>query len=159
MFIFVFWAFLGTFLPHTMGHDGYWLAGQTRERKKSCYGDLRPLNDALARAAGTPPSTKVCLRHWRSIEKDDNRCLSTLSETHSPKLTAIPRGLYKYIDKHEENTKKYHPGSKCCYKCRIIDISVKEAQRLYRVEKEKCEELKEELTAVQSQLSRDTRFP
>lgn len=33
------------------------------------------------------------------------------------------------------------------------DIDVEEAQQLYRVEKEKCEELKKELTAVQSQLS------
>ena len=33
------------------------------------------------------------------------------------------------------------------------DIDVEEAQQLYRVEKEKCEELEKELTAVQSQLS------
>ena len=25
---------------------------------ESCYGDLRQLNDAMARAAGTPPRTK-----------------------------------------------------------------------------------------------------
>jgi len=118
MFTFVFWVLLGIFLPRTMGNDGCWLAGKTRRRKESCYGDLRPLNDALARAAGTPPRTKVCLKHWRSIEKDDNRCSSTLSETHSPKLPAIPRGLYNYIDHHGENSKKYRPGSKWCYKCR-----------------------------------------
>ena len=33
------------------------------------------------------------------------------------------------------------------------DIDVEEAQQLYQVEKEKCEELKKELTAIQSQLS------
>jgi len=33
------------------------------------------------------------------------------------------------------------------------DIGVEEALQLFRVEKEKCEELKKELTAVQSQLS------
>ena len=33
------------------------------------------------------------------------------------------------------------------------DIGVVEALQLFRVEKEKCEELKKELTAVQSQLS------
>ena len=33
------------------------------------------------------------------------------------------------------------------------DIDVEEARQLYRVEKEKCEELKKELTAVQNQLS------
>ena len=32
------------------------------------------------------------------------------------------------------------------------DIDVEEAQQLYQVEKEKCEELKKELTAIQSQL-------
>ena len=33
------------------------------------------------------------------------------------------------------------------------DIDVEEAQQLYQVEKEKCEELKKKLTAIQSQLS------
>ena len=46
------------FLPRTTGYDGCWLAGKTRGRNESCYGDLRPLDDALARAAGTPPRTK-----------------------------------------------------------------------------------------------------
>ena len=32
------------------------------------------------------------------------------------------------------------------------DIDVEEAQQLFQVEKEKCEELKKELTAIQSQL-------
>ena len=52
MFIFVFWVLLEIFLPRTKGYPGCWLAGKTRGRKESCYGDLRPLNDALARAAG-----------------------------------------------------------------------------------------------------------
>ena len=110
MFTFVFWVLLEIFLPHATTHDGCWLAGKTRGRKESCYGDLRQLNDAMARAAGTPPRTKVCLKHWRSIEKNDNRCSSTLSETHSPKLTALPRGLYHYIDKQGGKTKKYRPA-------------------------------------------------
>ena len=118
MFTFVFWVLLEIFLPHATTYDGCWLAEKTRGRKESCYGDLRQLNDALTRAAGTPPRTKVCLKHWRSIEKNDNRCSSTLSETHSPKLTAIPRGLYHYIDKQGGKTKKYRPGSKWCFKCR-----------------------------------------
>ena len=118
MFLFVSWVLLGIFLPRMTGHDGCWLAGKTRGRKDCCYVDLRPLNDALARAAGTPPRTIVCLKHLRSIEKDDNRCSSTLSERHSQKLTAIPKGLYNYIDKHGENTKKYRPGSKWCYERR-----------------------------------------
>ena len=37
--------------------------------------------------------------------------------------------------------------------------SVEEARRLYRLEKEKCDELKKELTAVQSQLSEIQGFP
>lgn len=100
-----------------------------------------------------------------------------LCQKHSPKLTSIPRGLYHYIDKQGGKIQKYRPGSKWCYKCgascykqpglpanerrkenkekkRLTnDIDVEEAQQLYRVEKEKCEELKKELTAVQSQLS------
>ena len=88
MFIFVFWVLLEIFLPCTTTYDGCWLAGKTRGRKESCYGDLRQLNDAMARAEGTPPRTKVCLKHWRSIEKSDNRCSSTLSETRreNPKM-------------------------------------------------------------------------
>ena len=78
MFIFAFWVLLEIFLPCTTTYDGCWLAGKTRGRKESCYGDLRQLNDAMARAAGTPPHTKVCLKHWRSIEKSDNRCSSSL---------------------------------------------------------------------------------
>jgi len=60
MFTFVFWVLLGIFLPHTCmtGNDGCWLARKMRRTKESCYGDLRPLNDALARAAGTLPRTK-----------------------------------------------------------------------------------------------------
>ena len=110
MFIFVFWVLLEIFLPCTTTYDGCWLAGKTRGRKESCYGDLRQLNDAMTRAEGTPPRTKVCLKHWRSIEKSDNRCSSTLSETHSPKLTSIPRGLYHYIDKQGGKTQKYRQG-------------------------------------------------
>ena len=64
------------FLPRTTGYEGCWLAGKTRGRNERCYGDLRPPDDALARAAGTPPRTKcisfkcsfirfLCIRsHW-----------------------------------------------------------------------------------------------
>ena len=118
MFIFAFWVLLGIFLPRTTSHNECWFAGKTRGKKDCCYGDLRPLNDALARAAGTPRLTKVCLKHQRSIEKDDNRCSCTLAETHSQKLSAIPRRLYDHIDRHGKNSKKYRTGSKWCYKCR-----------------------------------------
>ena len=53
MFIFAFWVLLEIFLPCTTTYDGCWLAGKTRGRKESCYGDLRQLNDAMARAAVT----------------------------------------------------------------------------------------------------------
>ena len=114
MFIFVFWVLLEIFLPCTTTYDGCWLAGKTRGRKESFYGDLKQLNDAMARAEDKPPRTKVCLKHWRSIEKSDNRCSSTLSETHSPKLTSIPRGLYHYIDKQggkTQNTARARNGA------------------------------------------------
>ena len=58
MFIFEFWV-LEIFRPRTTGYDCCWLAGNTRGRKESSYGDLRPLvNNAMARDAGTPPRTK-----------------------------------------------------------------------------------------------------
>ncbi len=118
MFTFVFLVLLGIFLPRTTGHGGCWFAEKTRGRKDYCYGDLRPLKDALARAAGTPPRTKVCLKHLRTIEKKDNRCSCLLSETHSQKLSVIPRGMYEHLDKQGETNTNYRPGSKWCYKCR-----------------------------------------
>ena len=81
-------------------------AEKTRGKKDSCYGDLRPLKDALARSAGTPSHTKVCLEQLRSIEKD-NRCSCTLSETHSQKLSAIPGGMYEHLVQQGENNINY----------------------------------------------------
>ena len=119
MFIFVFWVLLEIlFLPCTTTYDGCWLAEKTRGGKESFYGDLRQVNDALASAEGTPARTKVCLKHWGSTEKNDNRCSSTLSETHSPKLTTIPRGLHHYIEKTRRENQEIPPVSKWCYKCR-----------------------------------------
>ena len=160
MFIFVFWVLLEIFLPCTTTYDGCWLAGKTRGRKESCYGDLRQLNDAMARAAGTPPRTKVCLKHWRSIEKSDNRCSSTLSETHSPKLTSIPRGLYHYIDKQGGKIQKYRPGSKWCYKCwascyKQPGLPVNERQKV-TFTYEKC--IKAHITIIPPQLSKTSKL-
>ena len=47
------------------------------------------------------------LKHLQLIKRDDNQYSSTLSEMHSQKLTAIPKGLYQNIDKQGKNTKKY----------------------------------------------------
>lgn len=114
----------------------------------------------MARAVGTPPHTKVCLKHWRSIEKSDNRCSSTLSETHSPKLTLIPRGLYNYIDKQGEKSKKYRPGSKWCYKCRAScykqpGLPVNERRKI-TFTYEKC--IKAHITIIPPQLSKTSKL-
>ena len=50
VYILVLVFFFEIFLPRMTGYDGSWLAGKTRGRNERCYGDLRPLNDALARA-------------------------------------------------------------------------------------------------------------
>ena len=70
MFIFVFWVLLEIFLPCTT-YDGCWLAGKTRGRKESCYGDLRQLNDAMARAAGTPPRMHKSLFEALEIDREE----------------------------------------------------------------------------------------
>ena len=52
----MFWVLWEIFIPRTTRYDDCWLAGKTRGRNERYNGDLRPLiNDALARAAGTPP--------------------------------------------------------------------------------------------------------
>ena len=53
-------GFVGDISSSYDRYVGCWLAGKTRGRNEHCNGDLRPLNDALARVAGTPPRTK-CL--------------------------------------------------------------------------------------------------
>ena len=50
-------GFVGDISSSYDGICGCWL-GKTRGRNERCYGDLRPLDDVLARAAGTAPRTK-----------------------------------------------------------------------------------------------------
>ena len=52
-------GFVGDISSLYDGVDGCWFAGRTRGRNERCNGDLRPLDDALERAAGTPPRTNV----------------------------------------------------------------------------------------------------
>ena len=49
------------------GYDGSWLAGKTRGRNERCYGDLRPLNDALARAFRCFIRFLCICSHWDNI--------------------------------------------------------------------------------------------
>ena len=115
MFTVLCWLSLATF---SSVHANCWFAGKTRNSKESCYGAVSPLSPGLARAANVPKGTPTCLRHRRSIEREDNRCSSSLLEKHSKKLTDIPASLYAVLNSGGENKENYCPGSKWCHACK-----------------------------------------
>ena len=115
MFTVLCWLFLVTCSPVS---SKCLFAGKTRNSKEVCYGDSRPLPPALARAANLPEQTLVCLRHRRSIERQDSRCSSPFQERHSKKLTLIPVSLYSILDTQGKQNPKYQPGSKWCNACK-----------------------------------------
>ena len=60
----------------------------------------------------------ACLKHRRALEKEDERCSSVLSSSHSKSLMRIPRKLYRFHDKRDKTVESYRPGGKLCNKCR-----------------------------------------
>ena len=57
---------------------------------KDCYGKVLPLTVDLARGLGVEQGEAfVCLKHQRTLAKEDDSCSSTLLKTHSNKLLAI----------------------------------------------------------------------
>ena len=117
MFIFVFWVLLEIFSSWYEDVRRLLASWKNQRKKGELLWTFMAAKRCNGKGCGYTPRTKVCLKHWRSIEKSDNRCSSTLSETHGPKLTSIPRGLYHYIDKQGGKTQKCCPGSKWCHKC------------------------------------------
>ena len=64
-----------------------WFQKKTRGAKELCYGDVRPLRTLLARVLGVAPGVGyACLKHRRALEKEDKRCSSVLSSSHSKNL-------------------------------------------------------------------------
>ena len=94
-------------------------AEKTRNSKEVCYGNSRPLAPALARAANLSEQTLVCLRHHRSIERQDSRCSSPFQERHSKKLTLIPVSLYSILYSQGKQNPNYQPESKWCNACKV----------------------------------------
>ena len=115
VFIFVFWVLLEIFLPRAMMYDGCWDARKTQGRKESCYGDLRQIM-SLWQGWQVHYLTQEFVWSTGDRSRRMTTDVRTLCQKHSPKLTALPRGLYQYIDKQGGKTKKYRPGSKWCYK-------------------------------------------
>ena len=98
-----------------------WFSKKTRSSKNECYGDIRPLTVELARLLGVEKEAgSVCLKHRRMLEKEDERCSSLLSRSHSKQLMAVPRKLYQYLDDHGKLEAYYRPGCKWCNKCRTV---------------------------------------
>ena len=103
MFTLLCWLSLATF---SSVYSNCWFAGKTRNTKESCCGVVSPLSSGLARAANVPEGTPTCLRHRRSIEREDNRCSSPLLDKHSKKLTEIPVSLYPVLNILAEKKRK-----------------------------------------------------
>ena len=92
---------------------------KTRGAQDLCYGDVRPLTTLLARVLEVAPGVGyACLKHRRALEKEDERCSSVLSGSHSQTLLSIPRKLYQFNDERGKTIKGYRPGGKWCNKCR-----------------------------------------
>ena len=86
---------------------------------KDCYGKVLPLTVDLARGLGVEQGEAfACLKHRRALAKEDDRCSSTLSKTHSKKLLAIPQKLYQFLDDRGRMVNNYRPGGKWCNNCR-----------------------------------------
>ena len=97
----------------------FWFRKKTRGSKDVCYRAARPISTNLARIAGVAAgNANVCLKHQRELDKSDERCLSVLSTTHSKKLMAILRRVYKFLDERGKDVLDYRPGSNWCNACR-----------------------------------------
>ena len=60
----------------------------------------------------------TCLKLRRALGKEDERCSSVLSGSHSKTLMSIPQKLYQFHDERGKTIKGYRPGGKWCNKCR-----------------------------------------
>ena len=84
-----------------------------RKQEDFCYDDVGPLTTLLARVLGVAPGLGyACLKHRRALEKEDERCSSVLSSSHSKSLTSIPRKLYPFHDERDKTVESYRPGGK-----------------------------------------------
>ena len=100
-------------------NEDCWFQKKSRGAKDLCYGDVRPLTTLLARVLGVAPGVGyACLKHRRPLEKEDERCSSVLSRSHSKTLRSIPRKLYQFHDERGKTIEGHRPGGKWCNKCR-----------------------------------------
>ena len=91
-------------------NEDFWFQKKTRGAKDLCYGDIRPLTTLLARVLGVALGVGyACLKHRRALEKEDERCSSVLSSSHSKNLMSIPRKLYQFHDQRGKNCRELPP--------------------------------------------------
>ena len=77
------------------------------------------LTTLLARVLGVAPGVGYAsLKYRRALEKEDERCSSVLSSSHSKNLMSIPRKLYQFHDERGKTVDGYRPGGKWYNKCR-----------------------------------------
>ena len=119
MFTFLCCLVLVTLAFPSACNEDCWFAKKTRGSKDVCYGDVRPLAADLSRVLGVEPGVGyACLKHRRALDKEDERCSSALSRSHSKKLSTIPQKLYQFFDERGKTVVNYRPGGKWCNKCR-----------------------------------------
>ena len=69
-------------------NEDCWYQKKTRGAQHFCYDDVRPVNTLVARVFGAAPAVGyACLKHWRALEKEHERCSSVLSSSHSKNPT------------------------------------------------------------------------
>ena len=80
-------------------NEDCWFRKKTRGAKDLCYGDVRPFTTLLAQVLGVAPGVGyACLKRWGALEKEDERCSSVLSSSHSKTLMSTLQKLYQFHD-------------------------------------------------------------
>ena len=91
MFTFLCCLVLVTLAFPSACNEDCWFGKKTRGSKDVCYGDVRPPAADLSRVLGVEPGVGyACLKHRRALEKEDERCSSALSRSHSKKTLHHP---------------------------------------------------------------------
>ena len=105
--------------PWTMASLTCEKGSKTRSGSSLCTGRVICLSPGLSRRANLSAGARVCLRHWKEIDRADKVCVCPLQQ-HSKKLESshfIPARLYPVFDDVGKSLADYQPGSRWCNHC------------------------------------------
>lgn len=94
-------------------------ASRTRS-KENCYGHLSVCYYNLARAAGVPEQSTICVYHKNKIVTTDRRrcsCPSSWGHSKSLHQHPIPKNMHTILDEAGKTVEGYRSGTRWCNKC------------------------------------------